>query len=83
MPKENSLLDHLEKILNHPNVSPAAPLRVAVQLNSGQSCSGTVHALFEDGFVIINNSRLTYVPLTGVTSLSVDHPGTPSPSGHG
>jgi hypothetical protein len=76
MPNGKTLIDHLTKMVNHPNIKPGSPLQMEVTLTSGKTHYGVeLHALFDDGFAVMDGETIIYVPLTGLAALAFPHPG--------
>jgi hypothetical protein len=71
----NNLLGHLISLCNHPNIKPDSSLKMEITLNSGLTCSGQLHEIFDDGLAIMDGGRIIYVPLAGLSSLAFGHPG--------
>jgi hypothetical protein len=74
MSKEGSLLHHLTEVTQYKNGKSRFPLQVEVTLKTGAKCLGLIDAIFEDGFALKDENRITYVPLGGLASVTFASP---------
>lgn len=81
MSKEGSLLHHLTEITQHKNGKSRFPLQVEVTLKTGTKCLGFIDGIFEDGFALKDENRITYVPLSGLVSVTFARPSRAQPAG--
>ena len=75
MSAQNSLLYDLQKLTEHPNVERGAPIHVEATLITGKDLAGPLHAIFIDGIALMARKKVIYVPLAGLASLALHHPG--------
>ena len=75
MSAQDSLLHHLQQLTEHPNVEPETSIHVEATLITGKDLAGPLHAIFNDGIAIIERKKVIYVPLAGLASLALRHPG--------
>jgi hypothetical protein len=70
MPKEGSLLHRLNEMVQPKDGKSRFPLQVEVALKTGARCVGQIHAVFEDGVAIKDKEWITFVPLSGLVSVT-------------
>ena len=75
MSAQNSLLHHLQQLTEHPNVEPETSIHVEATLTTGKDLTRPLHAIFNDGIAIMERKKVIYVPLAGLASLTLHHPG--------
>ena len=75
MSAQDSLLNHLQQLTEHPNVEPGIPTHVEATLTTGKDLTGPLHAIFNDGIAIMERKKVIYIPLAGLASLALHHPG--------
>ncbi len=70
-----ALLGHFKDMADRKAaIDPGQALRLDIVLVSGGTCTGGLVSIFDDGLSVMDGNRISYIPLTGMASLSFDGP---------
>jgi hypothetical protein len=68
-----AFIGSLRSLLSHPDLKSGA-LSITVTTVDGRAHTGGVQTVFDDGLSIVAGPLISYLPLSGIASITFKHP---------